>query len=444
MKFVSTRDSNNIVDFEKAVLDCIPGDGGLYVPEIATDLRRWILYADSKTSFANMAGTLTSACINDEFSPIICETIASKAFTFNPEIKKIDDRFYSLKLYNTPTGSHKDFGISFLVNCIETIHALKGGFSTFLDATIGELGASLAQFLRGKKHVKAVLIYPKGKLRGLTEEDYVWNGGNILPIEVDGNESDCHKIVRTIFENRELVEKYHLTVANTANIGRLMPQLFFYPYAFSRLKKEVYSDIYYAMPCGNYSNLVAGLYSWKLSLPVNGFICPATVSLGLDPTGFCTVPDDMVPFEHRAKADPASPSNLERLEDIFSRNSLMLKNFVYPANVSDFEADEACRKLFMKYQIFADKNTSGAYAAILKRQEFLDEDESTVVLIERDDPSLNSEYVRHTTGELPEMGQNVAKALQGVNLKKPLVKTAEEVEKLMADYDICKKLCALA
>ncbi len=433
MKFISTRNSDNIVDFEKAVLDCIPSDGGLYVPQIEADLRRWILYSDSDTSFANMAGTLTSACINDEFSPIICETIASKAFPFNPEVRKIDERLYSLRLYNTPTGSHKDFGISFLVNCIETIHALKGGFSTFLDATIGELGASLAQVLRGKKYVKAVLIYPKGKLRGLEESDYVWNGGNILPIEVDGTEADCHRIVREIFDDRELVEKYHLTVANTANIGRLMPQLFFYPFAFSRLKKEVYSDIYYAMPCGNYSNLVAGLYSWKLSLPVNGFICPSTTSLGLDPMGFCTVPDDIVPFEQRAKADPASPSNLERLEDIFSRNSLMLKNFVYPSDVSDYEADEACRELFMKYQIFADKNTSSAYAAIKKRREFLDEDESTVVLIERDDPALSSEYVRHTTGELPEMNANVQKSLCAVSLKKPLVKTASEVEKLMAE-----------
>ena len=433
MKFISTRNSDNIVDFEKAVLDCIPSDGGLYVPQIEADLRRWILYSDSDTSFANMAGTLTSACINDEFSPIICETIVSKAFPFNPEVRKIDERLYSLRLYNTPTGSHKDFGISFLVNCIETIHALKGGFSTFLDATIGELGASLAQVLRGKKYVKAVLIYPKGKLRGLEESDYVWNGGNILPIEVDGTEADCHRIVREIFDDRELVEKYHLTVANTANIGRLMPQLFFYPFAFSRLKKEVYSDIYYAMPCGNYSNLVAGLYSWKLSLPVNGFICPWTTSLGLDPMGFCTVPDDIVPFEQRAKADPASPSNLERLEDIFSRNSLMLKNFVYPSDVSDYEADEACRELFMKYQIFADKNTSSAYAAIKKRREFLDEDESTVVLIERDDPALNSEYVRHTTGELPEMNANVQKSLCAVSLKKPLVKTASEVEKLMAE-----------
>ncbi len=430
MKFISTRDSKIQVSFEKAVLDCLPADGGLYVPAQGADLRRWLLYCDSNTSFCNIAGTLTSACINDEFSPIICETIASRAFSFEPELKKLDERLYSLKLYNTPTGSHKDFGISFLVNCIETIHELKGGFSTFLDATVGELGASLANVLRGKKFIKAVLVYPKGCIRGLNENDFIWNGGNILPVEVEGTEADCHKIVREIFNDRKLVEKFNLTTANTANIGRLMPQMFFYPYAFSRLKKEVCSDIYYGMSCGNYSNLVAGLYGWRLSMPVKGFICPSTTELDVDPLGFCTIPDDMVPFEKREKADPASPSNLERLEDIFSRDSIMLRHFVYPQKISDSEADEACRELFIKYQIYGDKNTASAYASIKKKSELLDED-CAAVLIERDDPSLSNSYVQHTIGEACEMGENVKTALTKNEIKKESIREVKQLINIM-------------
>ena len=431
MKFVSTRNRTNQVDFAKAVLDCMPQDGGLYVPAEAVDLRRWILYTDSSTTFSNIAGTLTSACINNEFSPIICETIASRAFPFSPELKKIDERFYTLKLYNTPTGSHKDFGISYLVNCLETIHQINGGKSVFLDVTIGELGASLACVLRGKKNLKALLVYPKGCIRGLKESDFIWNGGNILPVEVDGTEADCHRIVRQIFEDHSLVEKYNLTVANTANIGRLMPQMFFYPYAFSRLKEEVAGDIYYAMAPGNYSNLVAGLYSWRLALPVNGFICPSTNSLVLDPMGLCTVPDDLVPFEKRREADPANPSNLERLEDIFSRSSLMLKHFVYPAVLSSEEIEEACRHLFVKYGVFADKNTASAYAAVLSRRELLEEDDATAVLVLRDDPALSSEYIRHATGETPEMPENVQKALNPVQIKKPPVTEASQIIELL-------------
>lgn len=434
MKFRSTRNSNITVDFEKAVLDCMPEDGGLYVPATAADLRRWILYTDQNTTFASICGALTSACINDEFSPIISETISSKAFTFAPDLKQIDERLFTLSLYNTPTGSHKDFGISYLVNCVETIHALKGGNSVFLDATVGELGASLAHAIAGKKHVKAVLLYPKNKMRGLSESDYIWNGGNILPIQIEGTEDDCHRIVREIFADRELVSRFNLTVANTANIGRLMPQLFFYPFAFSRLKKIVSGDIFYAMPCGNYSNLVAGLYSWRLSLPVNGFICPTTNELKLDSLGLCLVPDDMVPFSQRENADPANPSNLERLEDIFSRNSLMLKNFVYPAQVDLHKTEDACKKLFMDYGIFADTNTAASYASILERKELIEEDDASVVLVLRDDPSFDFEFIRHNTGEQPSMPKNVFEAFKAVSAQKKSPATSSAVLSLMKSF----------
>ena len=397
------------------------------------DLRKWILYTNEKTTFSSIAGALTSACINDEFSPIICETIATKAFPFSPQVNKLDDNLFTLELYHTPSGSHKEFGISYLVNCLETILTMKGGYATFLDVTAGELGASLARAIRGKKNLKAVLLYPRGFVRGLYDEDFVWNGGNILPIEVDGSEHTCHEIVREIFANHALVEKYKLTVANTANIGRLMPQTFFYPYAFSRLKNQVNGDIFYAMPCGNYSNLVAGLYSWRLSLPVNGFICPTSDEIKLDLEGNCEIMDSIVELEKRGFADPASPSSLERLEEIFSTSSLMLKHFVYPAQVTNEETDSACRKLFMEHGIYANKSTSRAYAAALKRKEILEEDDSSLVLVMRDHPALNSEYIRHTLGKAPEMPETNPNSLLHTELKHPCVSSAVEVMLIIAD-----------
>ena len=421
MKFNSTRNPRAYVNFERAVTDCLPLDGGLYIPSESPDLRRWILYTNENTPFASIAGALTSVCINDEFSPIICETIATRAFPFAPRLTKLHDRFYALELYHTPTGSHKDFGISYLVNCMETIFQLKGGSATFLDVTNGELGASLARALRGKKYLKAVLAYPKGAVRGLSKNDFIWNGGNIYPLEIEGTEADCHRLVREIFTDRALTKKYHLTVANTANIGRLMPQTFFYPYAFSRLKKEVHSDIYYAMAPGNYSNLVAGLYSWRLSLPLNGFICPTTDELILDMQGQCAVMDRLVPFAQREGADPASPSNLERLEDVFHNNSLMLKNLVFPMQVTENDIDEACRKLFMRYHIFGDHSTSSAYAAARNNRDLTSDDEGVVVLVMRDHPALHTDYLKHTVGEKPEMPDNVAEALEPTATGKPVV-----------------------
>src|SRR5574344_2611105 len=155
MRFTSTRDKSLSVSFSQVILNCMPKDGGLYVPFETEDLRRWVLYTDENTSFASMAGSLTAAFIKDEFSPIICETIATRAFKFSPEIKQLDENLFLLELYHGPTGIHKDFGISFLVSCLETILHLKGENATFLDVSKGDLGASLAFALRGKKHIKA-------------------------------------------------------------------------------------------------------------------------------------------------------------------------------------------------------------------------------------------------------------------------------------------------
>lgn len=419
MKFYSTRNTENITDFKNAILNCMPSDGGLYVPSNMNDLRRWILYADEKTSFSSLAGSLTSAMINDEFSPIICETIAARSFKKDPVFKQLDYNLFLLELYNGATGTFKDYGVSYLTATLETILQLDEQKAILLDATTGELGACMAKALKDKKLLKSVLLAPKGSFRGMEESDFVWNGGNIYPIEVDGTIEDCHNLVRAIFENQELVKKYHLTVANTANIGRLLPQAFFYTYAFSRLKKIVNGDIYYAFSAGNYGNLISGLYGWKFSLPVNGFIVPSTTTLTQDALGNCMITDSIVPLKDRMPSDPASPSNIERLEQIFKANSLMIRSFVFPSLVSEEDINNACKELFMKYKIFADKDTSAAYAAAKKREDVIEDGDGAIVLVAREDPSIDEKFLMHNLGECPNKNSSVAQAFTKVQLNKP-------------------------
>lgn len=431
MKFTSTRNNSLAVKFSQAVLNCMPEDGGLYIPFETEDLRRWVLNTGDDTTFSSIAGTLTSAFINDEFSPIICETIATRAFPFSPEIKQLEDNLFLLELYNTPTGNHRDFGISYLTACLETILQLHDKKAVLVGVSDkGELCASLTWALRGKKHLKAVIICPKGKVRGVKEQDYVWNGGNVYPVEVDGTEQQCHDFAREIFSDTEYVKKHNLTVANTANIGRLLPQAFFYPYAFSRIKNKVHSDIYYALAAGNYSNVVAGLYAWQFALPLNGFILPATDAFTVNPGGNPIILDSLVPIAERELSDPAEPSNLERLENVFSANKLMMRHFVFPVEIDDEEVDAAAKELFTKYKIVADRHTARAYASA-KIQKENSEDEFATVLIARDHPSLSPDYIRHTIGETPEMPATIKEAFIPSNPGKPAVKTVDEIKKII-------------
>ena len=409
----------------------MPADGGLYVPEGNADLRRWILYTDKGTTFSSIAGTLTSACINTEFSPIICETIATKAFPFEPELKQLDDNLFTLELFSGPTGSHRDFGVSYLAACMETILTLNGKRATFLDLTSGPHGASLSTALRQSKKLKSVLLFPKGKVRGLKQSDFVWNGGNIYPVEIDGDLEYCRRLIQEVFSDRALVKKFNVTASTTANIGRLLPQAFFYTFAFSRLKDKVSGDIYYAMAPGNYSNLVAGLYSWRLSLPLRGFIVPTSGALGVDAQGYPIITDSLVPLKQRPRVNASDPSNLERLEDFFTDYSAMIKSFVYPAKVDEAAAEKAAQELYKNYDLIADTETAQAYAASKAKKDLDDGSGDAVVLVRRDHPAYSADFVQHSIGEKIAVPQNIQEVLAPFDLKRPLAKTKEDLVKIL-------------
>ncbi len=431
MEFTSTRNNSLSVPFSKAVRDCIPEDGGVFVPSSIEDLRRWVNFIDEDTSFTSIAGSLTSALMHEEFSPIICETISTKAFPVSPVVSQLDDNLFFMDLYHGFTGYHRDYGVSYLVSYLEYTLQLSGGSAIILDYSNGSLGALMNQLLKGKKNIKAVLVSKKGVIRGIDEESLVWNGGNIYPIEMEGTEAEIRADISKVFSDREFVKAKNLTVANTTNVCRLLSQLFFFPYSFAQIKNKIDGDIYYSMDAGNYGTLVAGLYSWRFALPVNGFLIPSTPALARSPSGNPVLLDSMVNINNRSEINPTLPANLERLEAFFGQNELMMRNFVFPIDISERQREKAAKELFMKYGVFADRSTANAYAAIKEAREYdLDED-CSVVLTAFNDPCLDAEYCRHVLGEAPEMPENIKKTMRPVEINRPLLKSAEDLRKVI-------------
>lgn len=431
MRLTSTRDKTVNSSYANAILNCLPTDGGLYVPDGNANLRRWILYTNELTSFSSIAGALTSAFINNEYSPIICEAIATKAFPFEPELKQLDTKLFVLELFHGPTGCFRDFGVSYLVSLLETTLHMENKNAVLLDFTTGEHGAILSNVLKDKKHLKSVLVYPKGKLRGLSEQDFIWNGGNIYPVEFDGNEKEVREIIKSIFKNTNLVNELNLTISTTANIGRLIPQTFFFAYAFSRLKNKISGDIFYALDPENYGNLIAGLYSWRLALPVTGFILPTTEQLTIDKKGNPIITGSQIPFNQRTSANVSDPSNLERLEDFFSHYAPMMKTFIHASNISEDETDQAAKILLQKYNRLTDYNTAKAYAAALKNENLLDEDDGAIVLLDRFHPAYSKEYIKNTLDRTVDIPSSVESTTKPFTLDKTPISTQEELIKIL-------------
>ncbi|EFW36370.1 putative threonine synthase [Treponema phagedenis F0421] len=420
MKLVSTRNTNNKVSFLQALLSCMPEDGGLYVPYEEQDLRSWILHLDENSSFSNVAGSLTAALLKEELSPAVSERIADSAFKdYAPRLRQLDDGLFQIELFHGPTGSHRDFGLLWLASTLEHVLTMQGKTATVLTPSMGKGGRSVAAAFGNKKRLKAIVIYPRGYTKGYDEKFTMQKGGSIYPVEMDGSYAEIERLVREVYQDRELVSKYNLTLANTINIGRIIPQTFFYPFAFTRIKKRSSGNIYYAIPSGNYGNITAGLYAWKFRLPVSGFITDATASLTSDVHGFCVCLDSMIPLAERGPADPATPSNIERLEQVFSISPALMRSFLFPVHVNHERINEIIGTVYHKYGIMFDSQTATVYEAALKSNRISQKGAETLVLVSKDHPAFESERLRAACGEapiIPERLKNMDVPIKDVHL----------------------------
>ncbi|MDR2370603.1 MAG: threonine synthase, partial [Treponema sp.] len=267
MHFRSTQAHEPLVSFKDAVLHCLPVEGGLYVPATIPDLRQYFLYMNAETSFPELVSTLAPALLQGELNPFSASRVAESAFQFEPELQRIDDGISLLNLYNGPTGVFKDFGISFLAAVMEEL-LKNSGRAMILSASRGDTGVSIARAFAGREGITSVILYPSGRIRGLDPESFVPNGGNIIPIQIKGTFDDCQRLINETINDREFTERYGVTSANAINPGRLLPQSFYYLYAFTKIKETVQGELVFSVPSGNFGNLIAGLYAWKFGMPV--------------------------------------------------------------------------------------------------------------------------------------------------------------------------------
>jgi threonine synthase len=431
MRFISTRNGDLSVLFSQAVRECTPLDGGTFVPYSIEDMRKWIYYINESTSFTSIAGSLTSAFINDEYSPIICEKIATDAFPFEPNVVQLDENLFQMQLYTGFTGQQRDFGISYLCSYLENTLQLEGEKAVFLDFTFGGLGSILAKCLRGKKNIKAILVFQKGTVQGFDEEDFVWNGGNIYPVEMDAPIEQIRKVIHEIYDNEQFVVANKITIANTTNVCRMLGQLMYFPYSFSRIKNRVSDDIYYALNAGNYGTIMAALYSWRFALPLSGIFTPSTNELTLDSNGKPVIYDCSSEVQGRKCANPLNPANLERLKYFFKENDLMMRNFVYPTMVTEKDIVEAAKVLYKKYGVVADKDTASAYACVLGNKNIEGDDESAIVLLSNNHPAYSNDFCKTVYGRELELPVFVRDSLKKVELNRPLVSSAKEIMKIV-------------
>ena len=284
----STRDDNVKVTASQAILKGLASDGGLFVPESipALDVS---LESLSKMNYREVAYEVMKLFLTDfteeELKDCIAKAYDSKFDTDEMATLVKADGAYYLELFHGATIAFKDMALSILPHLLIT-SARKNHVQNdivILTATSGDTGKAALAGFADVKGTKIIVFYPKNGVSPIQEKQMVTQkGDNTYVVAINGNFDDAQTGVKKIFGDKELegvmnAAGYQFSSANSINIGRLVPQIVYYVYAYSRLlaNEEIAEDekINVVVPTGNFGNILAAFYAKNMGLPINKLIC---------------------------------------------------------------------------------------------------------------------------------------------------------------------------
>ena len=237
---------------------------------------------------------------------------------------------------------------------------------TVLVATSGDTGGAVANGFLDVKGVNVVILYPSGKVSDIQERQLTTLGKNITALEVDGTFDDCQKMVKTAFLDTDITSKKQLTSANSINIARWLPQLFYFLLAYKQIKKAN-KNIVFSVPSGNYGNICAAMVAHKLGMPVAQFIA-ATNENNIVPnyleTGIYTPKPSVATISNAM--DVGDPSNFIRIQHLYKDNYQELKNHLSSYSFTDIQTKEAIAKVYEETNYLMDPHGAVGYLGLKK------------------------------------------------------------------------------
>ncbi len=367
MRYYSTNGSDKNVDLCEAVLKSFAPDGGVYMPLSIPVIPKALFNNIDAMSITDIAYIVASTLFGSDIDPAILNDIVKETFTFDIPLVQLSDKTYSLELFHGPSHTFKDIGARFMARIIYHLGSARlknNGPLNLLVATRGDTGYAVAEAFADMPGVKVFIFHPANSV--LRTPDRILRAvasSNIVSVEVRGTLDDCQELVRRAYEDEELNRKFNLTSANSINIARLLPQTFFYFYAYSRLRAlgESTGKIVISMPCGNLGNLTAALFAKQMGLPIDRIIAAGRGHERL----WGEMQDGILSVNHFNQR--ALSTNLSRINRLMERNP-ELGNIVDCRTFSYDDIAEQISLMYSSHKYLMDRNTAMACRALMENR----------------------------------------------------------------------------
>lgn len=366
MKFYSTNNKNISSSFEDAVLKGLADDGGLFFPESIPRIDKKLIKRINDYSFHDIAYNIAQQYIQDEISRFDLESIIEEAINFPAPVVSLNEKLNILELFHGPTLAFKDFGARFMSRTMSHFVNKQNHKLNLLVATSGDTGSAVASGFFNTDGIDVHILYPSKKVSEIQEAQLTTYGGNITALEVDGTFDDCQKLVKDAFVDSELRKKLNLSSANSINIARLIPQIFYYFEAYKQIRKES-EEIIFSVPSGNLGNITAGLMAKKMGLPISTFIGATNINKTFTDyvnTGVFEPVEAVKTFSNAM--DVGNPSNLKRIDELYEFKLESLQEDIYSYSFDDEQTIKGIKELFLSEEYIIDPHGSVGYLALQK------------------------------------------------------------------------------
>jgi threonine synthase len=405
MKWVSTRRASPAVPFIDALFAGTAPDGGLYFPERFEPLPPASLDAIRSAGIVEIATIVGEHLLRGEISAADLQPLVEEALDFPIPLVQVTEQAWVLELFHGPTRAFKDVGARVQARLLH--HFTDGTPLTILVATSGDTGSAVAQAFHGVPDTRVVVLYPEGQVTDVQEAQMASLGDNITAVAVDGTFDDCQSLVKQAFADDELRKHVWLTPANSINLGRLLPQVFYYV-ILARLDSS--KGLVVSVPSGNFGNLTAGLVAKRLGLPVRRFVAATNVN-------------DVVPaylrsgvYEPRPSVrtvanamDVGAPSNFERMRALYDDDIDRMRQDVMGTAFTDARVVEEIARMYKKRGYLLDPH--GAIAWLGLEEALAGDADATGVFLATAHPAKFREVVEPAIGETVALPTALAEAL---------------------------------
>ncbi|MFV2006967.1 MAG: threonine synthase [Longimicrobiales bacterium] len=316
MRLVSTRGRSPSVDLRTALFEGLAPDGGLYMPARLDPLAPELLEGLRGATFSDVAEVLAGHLFGDHSTDSLTHRLTG-ALDFPVPLIELADGVRVLELFHGPTLAFKDVGARFMAGLIDEYLEPGTEQLTVLVATSGDTGSAVAHAFRGVEGVRTVVLFPERGVSPRQQRQLTTLGGNVSAVAVDGTFDDCQSMVKAAFANESLRASVRLTSANSINVGRLIPQMFYYAHAWAQLPPGAGPPLF-SIPSGNFGNLAAGLMARRIGVPAAGFVAATNVNDVVPEyleTGVLRLRPSRPTISNAM--DVGTPSNFERIRALY-------------------------------------------------------------------------------------------------------------------------------